>query len=444
MPMLSDKSPVTFRDTLPEAVDVVIIGAGVIGISTAWFLAKAGLSVLVCEKGRVAGEQSSRNWGWVRTQGRDEAELPIAIKSLELWENISNEIEEDTGFTRQGIIFLGDNEKDLREFEEWMEIAKQHQLDTRLLSAAELGKELGYPQERWKGAMQTSSDARAEPFIAVPAIARAAQRKGVRIIENCAVRAIEKQAGVVSGVVTELGSIQAKAVVCCGGAWSSTFLANLGIRFPQLLVRGTVVRTTPVSEGYQGAAGSHKYSLRRRQDGGYTLAMGAYLDHYVSADSFRYCKDFLPALKMTWSGMRLRFNDGLMERMFPKRHWLADEITPFERTRVLNPMPNAHVVRTLQQSMKNSLPVLADAKIAEAWAGMIDAPPDFVPVMDELPDNKNFYLASGFSGHGFGFGPGAGYVMAKMVQGETIEFDLNRFRFSRFSDGSPINVGPAL
>ena len=101
-------------------------------------------------------------------------------------------------------------------------------------------------------------------------------------------------------------------------------------------------------------------------------------------------------------------------------------------------------MKKLQKAMADYLPVLATAEIAEAWAGMIDAPPDFVPVMDELPNNKNFYLASGFSGHGFGFGPGAGYVMAKMVQGNDIEFDLTRFRFSRFSDGSPIKVGPAL
>ena len=71
MPMISAQSPVTFQDPLPDRVDVVIIGAGVIGISTAWFLAKSGVSVLVCDKGRVAGEQSSRNWGWVRAMGQD-------------------------------------------------------------------------------------------------------------------------------------------------------------------------------------------------------------------------------------------------------------------------------------------------------------------------------------------------------------------------------------
>ncbi len=444
MPMLSDKSPVTFNDTLPDAVDVVIIGAGVIGISTAWFLMKAGISVLVCEKGRVAGEQSTRNWGWVRQMGRDEAELPIVTKSLDIWEGLASETGEDLGFTREGLLFLADDEKDQQDFEEWMKIAKKYQLDTCLLSAAELGKKLDHPQHKWKGAMHTASDGRAEPFIAVPALARAAQRAGVSIIENCAVRTIEMQTGTVSGVVTELGTVRANAVVCAGGAWSSTFLANMGVRFPQLLVKGTVARTSSTSAGYSGGAGSHKYAFRRREDGGYTLSLGNYLDHYVSADSFRYFTEFLPALKMTWSGMRLRFNDGLIDRLFPKRSWRPDEITPFELTRVLNPAPNPYAVKKIKQLMAGNLPILENAEIEEAWAGMIDAPPDFVPVMDEIPDFKNFYLAAGFSGHGFGIGPGAGYVMAKLVQGKDIEFDLNRFRFSRFSDGSPILPGPAL
>jgi glycine/D-amino acid oxidase-like deaminating enzyme len=444
MSILSEKSPITFQDALPEAVDVVVIGAGVIGISTAWFLAKSGLSVLVCEKGRVAGEQSSRNWGWVRKQGRDEAEVPIAMKSLDIWEELSKETGEDLGFTRQGLIFLAEDEKDQIDFENWMEIARRYQLDTRMLSATELGKQLGYSNHRWKSAMHTPSDARAEPFIAVPGIARAAQSLGVKIIENCAVRSIDSEAGVVAGVLTETGKVRANAVVCAGGAWSSAFLANLGVRFPQLLIKGTVVRTTPVAEAYAGGATSHNFSFRRRQDGGYTLSMGNYLDHYVSADSFRYFADFLPALKVSWPGMRFRFDDGLMARLFPQRRWQADETTPFEQTRVLNPGPNPFVVKKIERLMSGNLPVLGDARIEEAWAGMIDAPPDFVPVMDELPAHKNFYIATGFSGHGFGIGPGAGYVMAKMVQGQEIEFDLSRFRFSRFSDGSPVKVGPAL
>lgn len=442
--MLSKNSPITFQAKLPEEVDVVIIGAGIIGISTAWFLMKDGLSVLVCEKGRVGGEQSTRNWGWVRQMGRDEAELPIIAESLNIWDSIAGEIGEDIGFTRKGLLFLAENEKDQKDFEEWMEIAKRHQLDTRILSAAELGKKLNYTEHRWKGAMYTPSDGRSEPSIAVPAIARAAQRAGIRIIENCAVRTTETQAGVVSGVITELGTVRANAVVCAGGAWSSAFLANLGVTFPQLLVKGTVVRTSAVSEGYAGGAGSYKFSFRRRQDGGYTLSLGNYLDHSLCADSFRYFTDFLPALKMTWSGTRLRCDDGLLKRLFPTRRWEGDEVTPFEQTRVLNPTPNLRVVRKIQQLMASNLPILAKAQIEETWAGIIDAPPDFVPVMDEIPNYKNLFLASGFSGHGFGIGPGAGKVMATLVQGKQIDFDLSRFRFSRFSDGSPLILGPAL
>ena len=141
--MLSKDSPITFQDKLPkEGVDVVIIGAGIIGISTAWFLMKDGLSVLVCEKGRVGGEQSTRNWGWVRQMGRDEAELPIVTESLNIWDGLADEIGEDVGFTRKGLLFLAENEKDQKKFEKWMEVAKRHQLDTRILSAAELGKKI--------------------------------------------------------------------------------------------------------------------------------------------------------------------------------------------------------------------------------------------------------------------------------------------------------------
>ena len=93
----TDATPLTFHDPLPASVDVVVIGGGVIGISTAWFLVKSGLKVLVCEKGRVAGEQSSRNWGWIRQQARDPAELPIVIDSINTWESLAKEIRTETG-----------------------------------------------------------------------------------------------------------------------------------------------------------------------------------------------------------------------------------------------------------------------------------------------------------------------------------------------------------
>ena len=96
--IFSEQSPITFNDTLPKQVDVVIIGGGVIGTSTAYFLNQKGLRVLLCDKGRIAGEQSSRNWGWIRQQGRDAAELPIVMDSIATWESLSGQLDEDIGF----------------------------------------------------------------------------------------------------------------------------------------------------------------------------------------------------------------------------------------------------------------------------------------------------------------------------------------------------------
>ena len=134
----SMNQPPRFQDPLPDSVDVVVIGGGVIGVSTALFLARAGVSVLLCEKGRVAGEQSSRNWGWIRQQGRDAAELPIATESLRLWESLSAELDEDIGFKRSGVLYAAGTDEALAGYERFYEVAKAHQLDTRMLSGREI------------------------------------------------------------------------------------------------------------------------------------------------------------------------------------------------------------------------------------------------------------------------------------------------------------------
>ena len=204
----SDDHPVRFRDELPASVDVVIVGGGVIGVSTAWFLARRGVDVLVLEKGRVAGEQSSRNWGWIRKQGRDEDELPIAMESQEIWAGLGAEIGEDVGFARRGIAYLADTEEQLSRHAGWLDVAERHQLDTRLLTGKEVDALIQGPPGRYAGALYTPSDARAEPFVAVPALARAVRRAGGRIVENCAVRGIEFQGGAVSAVVAETAPVR--------------------------------------------------------------------------------------------------------------------------------------------------------------------------------------------------------------------------------------------
>jgi len=438
----NDQMPISFDDELPDKVDVLVIGAGVIGISTAWYLRQHGLSVLVCDKGRVAGEQSSRNWGFVRVTVRDPAEVPIAQDSLRCWEEISAALADDTGFTRQGILLLAETEQEMADCEAWLKVAAEHGVDTQLFGAADVAKHIRGVGNGWRGGIVTPSDARAEPFKAVPAIARGLQQRGGLIRENCAVRALDFEAGQVVGVLTEGGPVRAGAVVCAAGAWSNLLLANHGIRFPQLTVRGTVVRTAAADEIYPGAAGLKDVFLRRRQDGGYTVT-SEWFDHTIGANSFRYFRDFMRTLA-TGSHIGLRPGGDPTQRGIFGGRWDGSGPTIFEAHRVLNPAPSGVGVQKIRKHLARRVPQLADIEFVESWAGMVDATPDIVPVMDEVETHPGLFLASGFSGHGFGIGPGAGKVMANLVTGKDTGFDLSRFRFARFSDGSKIRPGPAI
>jgi len=127
-------------ERLPEAVDAVVIGGGVIGVSSAYHLARKGLSVALVEKGHVAGEQSSRNWGWCRQQGRARAEIPLAREALRLWEELQEEAGADTGFRRTGVLFLTKDPKEAADWERWAEIAREQQVHSTLLTPAQVAE----------------------------------------------------------------------------------------------------------------------------------------------------------------------------------------------------------------------------------------------------------------------------------------------------------------
>src|SRR5215470_2597346 len=241
--------PVRSDDVLPDRADVVIIGGGIIGTSAALFLAQKGVSAALVEKGHIAGEQSSRNWGWCRKMARDPREIPLVIESLRQWQGMNETVEAETGFRTCGIMYLGETEADLARYEAWLEEARPYQLDTRLIGADEIAAHLPGLATKWAGGLFTASDGKAEPQMAAPAIAEAARRLGAGVITGCAVRGIETAAGRVSGVVTEQGRIACQSVVLAGGAWSRLFAGNLGIELPQLKVLASVMRTEPLEGG---------------------------------------------------------------------------------------------------------------------------------------------------------------------------------------------------
>lgn len=431
-------APIVPPASIPEAADVVVIGGGIVGVSTAWFLAKQGVSVVVCEKGHVAGEQSGRNWGWVRQQGRDTREMPMIVDSLRIWRGLADEIGEDVGYTEGGVLFTAKTDEQMQQYADWMASISDYGLDTRLVDAGELGRLVHGAKGGWRGALYTASDGRAEPQKAAPAIARAAGRLGATVLTGCAVRGVETEAGRVSAVVTEHGVIRTSAVVCAAGAWTSMFCRSLGITVPQLKVRGTVARTAPAAKVLDGALFDDRIALRRRQDGGYTLAYGILFEHAITPASFRFARMFLRAMLMEPKAMRLSLGREFFEELAAPARWALDAVSPFEKTRVLDPDPNQKVLETIRRNLGEVFPELAGIGITETWAGMIETTPDVIPVIGEAAKLPGFYIATGFSGHGFGIGPGAGRAIAGLVTGNDTGIDLHDFRLSRFFDGTPI------
>ncbi len=444
MTTLSDRSPVEHDAPLPDTVDVVIIGGGIIGISTAWYLCQQNLRILVCEKGRVAGEQSSRNWGWIRQQGRDEAELPIMMESIRLWENLGRDIGVDIGFRREGGLYLCENEAELASHDEFFSLAKQHGLDTRRLSTSELYGLVKNTSQKWKSALYTPSDGRAEPALAVPSMARACARKGVSILENCAVRKISTANNRIDGVFTERGFVKCASVVCCGGAWAASLLRQCNIYLPQQTIKATVASTARAPMIFDGNAADKQLAFRRRQDGGYTIAMPGYLEVFPSVHSISLLRVFLPLALIAFTKLKIRVDKHWVDQLFPQNTWSEEDVSPYEKHRVLNPEPATNALSRLRKILDDRLPVMRDIAITESWSGMIDATPDLVPVMDRVDEFDGFFVATGFSGHGFGLGPAAGRIMANLVQNNRVEHDLSRFRLSRFKDGSRLKIGPSI
>lgn len=444
---ITASSGIKYNDPLPEAVDVVIIGGGVVGVFTALNLVEAGKRVLLCEKGRIAGEQSSRNWGWIRQQGRDEDELPIAMQSVQIWKDIDQSFQGKCGVKNTGVAYLTTNASELAEFEAWVETARRHGLHSEMITPAQIKEGFsGKADDRWVGGVRTPSDCKGEPWQAVPAVAEYAHSLGVTMIEHCAVRCLDIQAGQVKGVVTENGPVTCQQVVLAGGAWSRLFLGAHGVSIPQLSIMATAAQTAPLPDFARTSCVDEELALRRRDDGGYTLALADRHVFHLGRDAIASLKLWLPEARRNWKHtvFSTAAPKGFPDAWDTPRRWSADDVTPFEQMRVLEPPVATKVVERMRTRFTNRFPAIGPPEIEESWSGMIDAMPDIVPTVDAVPQLPGLMLATGMSGHGFGIGPGFGRAVARRIMGLPDEHDLSRFRFDRFTDGSVLRPGPAL
>lgn len=427
-------------ERLPESADAVVIGGGIIGATAAYFLARRGLSVALVEKGLVGAEQSSRNWGWCRRQNRDERELPLSGVALRLWDEMTSEIGQDLGFRRCGLLYATDDPSQLQQWDDWRELARRFDVNTRMLSASEAAAAIPANGRKWLGGVHSVDDGKGEPALAAPAIAEGARARGATIHQNCNARGVDITNGAVTGVETEKGFVRTSSVLCAGGAWTSVFCHHHGIRFPQASVRQTAVRTR-AAPNIGEAIYTPDCALTRRLDGSYTLAISGAATLELTPQAMRYWRPFLPMFVKRLKAVQIKIGDSFLNGPEGWASWRANGHLEFERVRVLDPAPSSKYVKAVMQRARSRFPELNSLEMEEAWGSYVDFTPDAVPVISAVDQVRGFFLAAGCSGHGFGLGPGIGKLAAELVTNDAPSVDPAPFRLSRLLDGSKVKVG---
>lgn len=374
---------------LPKSADVVIIGGGVMGISTAYHLAARGCTdIVLLEKHDFLGaEATGKCAGGIRYQFSTEINVRLSLLSLPMLERFEEELGQAIDLRRTGYLFLLDNVRDLAAFR--ANVAMQNRLGvaSRILSLDEV--QAMVPLLNLEGIIAAAWHARdglADPNGVVQGYAAAARRLGARIITGVEATGIRVEAGRVAAVETPQGGIATRAVVNAAGPWAGRVAALAGVDLPVVPLRRQIAVTTPLKG---------------------------------IPDDFPFVIDFSRSLYFHREG----------------RGILTGQSNPDEQPGFDQSVDHAWTERHLENAMWR-FPLLERAGLLREWAGLYEVTPDAHPVIDGLSDPAGFYIVAGFSGHGFMHGPAAGLLMAELIlDGRAHTLDIRQLRFSRFAEG---------
>jgi glycine/D-amino acid oxidase-like deaminating enzyme len=416
------------------SADVIVIGGGIVGVSTAYHLSRRGVSVALLEKGRIAGEQSGRNWGFIRRQGRDPAEIGLAARANALYAALEDELGEPVGWVRAGNLRVAEDEAKMDQYRRWFaDTDAGRTLGTRLVSGADIRELLPQMQPDWVGGIYTAEDGHADPERVTRAIAAAAATSGAAIEQGVTVVGVECSGDRVTGVRTTEGRRSAGVVVCAAGIWTDRLLRPHGVSLPVRWVRGTVAATRPLPMFTDLAVWTPRVAFRQRRDGSVILGTSGLSDFDITLDSVRHIRQFLPNYLKNWRLFRFHvgrmFLEDLQRRIFRRSGGGA-----FQWTRASDPPPNPVKIRRSRAEFARLFPSLPQPRVDRSWAGYIDATPDGLPAIGELERPTGLFVASGFSGHGFGLGTAVGATLSELIHDGHSQLDLSALRPERFAE----------
>lgn len=365
-----------------KKADIIILGGGIVGCSIAYRLAEKGQSVILLENTRVGEEASGRNDGGVRQQNRLPEEIPMAMAAIKIWADMEDELEWDVGYRRGGNLRLILTEEERERYRGFMEREATFDLKTEMLTPEETLKAAPTVSRDIPllGGKYCATDGIANPLVATKAIARAARRKGAEIRENEPVTDLKVENNRIIAALTGSGEYQGALFINAAGPWAKKICNWVGLDYPVSICRAEGLITEAVPRCVDQFVGFGSGNIRQTVEGQIQFGI-----HSKPVKNFDKRTTMAP---FTIFGQ------------------LPYELFPFLRS--------LHIVR--------------------AWSGITNWTPDKFPIIDKAPNLDNFFLVSGFSGHGFALGPQVGVLLAEWIVDGQSSMDLSPFRWKRFDE----------
>jgi sarcosine oxidase subunit beta len=367
-----------------KTADVVIIGGGIVGTSTAFHLAKQGQkSVVLCERDLLAQASTGLCVGGIRQQFSHPSNILLSQEAVRLFERFEEEFGVDIQFRQAGYIFLAQGSDTWNDVKNSVQIQHKYDVPVELLSPEEIKLRWSYLEVNdLKGGTFCQEDGYADPYLVAMAFANAARKLGVHIMEQTPVTAISVEQNRIQGVITKQGPISTPLIVNAAGAWGGEVARLAGLSIPVQPYRRQVFATKA-------------FELIPRP-----------VPMVIDLDNLFYFRGEDPCIIL---GMSDRKED---------------------------PSFNTNVDRAFLECVIDAAihraPVLEKAEILKGWGGLYAITPDENPIIGAIPEIEGFLCAVGFSGHGFQHGPAVGRILAELICTAQTGFDLTPFAHDRF------------
>jgi glycine/D-amino acid oxidase-like deaminating enzyme len=372
-----------------QSADVVIVGGGIIGCATAYYLAQRGCTnVVVLERNTIGSGSTSRAAGGIRVQFSTPIHIQFTLRSVPVWARFKEEFGVDVDYRQWGYLFLAGDEAELETYRQTTALQRSFGGEVELIGPDDVARLVpGLRTDDLLGAAWGPKDGFADPNSACQGFAAAAKRLGVEIVEGADVTAVEAPDGKVEAVVSNQGRVTTGKVLNAAGPWAGQLAALNGIDLPLMPINRQIFLTRP------------RATLPRE----------------------------LPLIINSGRGLSMRRESA---------DTIGLSVVNDEQPSTLEPSVDYDYLPNILPKAVHRLPALAEAELVGGYAGIIEHTPDKHSVLDRLPEIDGYFLAFGFSGHGFQHSPIVGQVMAEMIlDGQVSSIDLSPLRLSRFAEG---------